>query len=81
MIDDVDVGDNLRPAIQDTLVYVNDGQFSAAMEFLCPVKGTNMQQICVQIGSGEITPEEGVEALHEDNIKSAQQLALPGWES
>lgn len=79
MVKDVDLGDNIRPAIQDTMKYVNEGKFSAAMEFQCPVKGTNMQQICVQIGSGEITSEEGVAALHEDNKKSAEQLDLEGW--
>ena len=79
MIKDIDLGDNIRPAIQDTMTYADDGRISAAMEFLCPVKGTNMQQICVQIGSGEITAEEGVKALHEDNKKSAEQLDLEGW--
>lgn len=78
MIKDIDLGDNIRPAIQDTMTYADDGRISAAMEFLCPVKGTNMQQICVQIGSGEITAEEGVKALHEDNKKSAEQLDLEG---
>ena len=79
MIKDVDLGNSIRPAIQDTMKYVNEGKFSAAMEFQCPVKGTNMEQICVQIGSGEITPEDGVAALHEDNKKSAEQLDLEGW--
>ena len=79
MIKDVNFQGNTRPAIQDTMNYVNEGKFSAAMEFLCPVKGTSMAQICVQIGSGEITPQEGIEALHEDNRKSAEQLGLDGW--
>ena len=79
MIKDVNLGNSIRPAIQDTMKYVNEGRFSAAMEFQCPVKGTNMEQICVQIGSGEITPEDGVAALHEDNKKSAEQLGLEGW--
>lgn len=79
MLKEVDLGDNVRPAIQDVMNYVENGKSAPAMEFLCPVKGTNMPQICVQIGSGEISTEEGVNALHEDNKKSAQQLGLKGW--
>lgn len=75
----VDVGDSVKPAIADAMEYVNQGKSSPAMEFVCPVKGTNMAQICVQIGSGEIDVEQGVAALHADNVKYAQQLGLEGW--
>lgn len=80
MLNGVDLGDDVRPAIQDVMNFVEEGKSAPAMEFLCPVKGTSMAQICVQIGSGEITPDEGVAALQEDNKKSAQQLGLEGWE-
>lgn len=75
----IDVGDSVKPAIADAMEYVNQGKSSPAMEFVCPVKGTNMAQICVQVGSGEISVTEGVEALHADNVKYAQQLGLDGW--
>ncbi|RZT00570.1 ABC transporter substrate-binding protein [Cuneatibacter caecimuris] len=79
MLKGVDLGNNVRPAIQEVMNYVEGRKSAPAMEFLCPVKGTNMAQICVQIGSGEISPEDGIKALHEDNKKSAQQLGLEGW--
>jgi len=55
------------------------GDTTPALEFLSPVKGPNLSQITVSVGTGQYSAEEGAEAYDEDVKKQAEQLALPGW--
>lgn len=52
---------------------------ASVMEYKCPIKGPNMPTICQQVAVGQITPEEAVKAIEEDNALAAKQLGLPGW--
>jgi raffinose/stachyose/melibiose transport system substrate-binding protein len=67
------------PAVLDAMKYINKGQASPAMEFVCPVKGPNTAQICVEAGSGIKSPKEAAAAIDKDNEQYAKQLKLPGW--
>lgn len=50
-----------------------------AMEYFCPIKGSNQATICSQVASGSITPEEGIKQIEEDNKITAKQLGLKDW--
>lgn len=67
------------PAVRDLLPYIESGKVVPALEFLTPVKGPNLPQICVEIGSGMITPKKGAEMYDKDVEKQAKQLGLKGW--
>jgi raffinose/stachyose/melibiose transport system substrate-binding protein len=65
---------------KDTQTYLEAGKASPALEFKSPIKGPALEQICIQVGTGQASAEEGA-ALYDDDVKKqAQQLGLPGWE-
>lgn len=71
--------DDVAPFVSDLNSYIESGHASPALEFLSPVKGPNLEQICVAVGTGQMTAVEGAQAYDEDVVKQAQQLGLPGW--
>ncbi len=70
---------DVLPFVNDLNAYIDAGNSYPALEFLSPVKGPNLQQICVSVGTGQMTPEEAAAAYDLDVTKQAQQLGLPGW--
>ena len=50
-----------------------------ALEFLSPIKGPNLEQITVEVGSGIKSAKEGAEMYDKDVEKQAKQLDLDGW--
>ena len=72
--------DSVLPAVKDVAAYIEAGKSAPALEFLSPVKGPTLEQLCVAVGTGQMTPEEAAAAYDEDVKKQAQQLGLPGWE-
>ena len=67
------------PAILEAIPYFESGHSAPAMEFIAPVKGPALEQICIEIGSGMRSAAEGAALYDEDCRKQAQQLRLPGW--
>jgi raffinose/stachyose/melibiose transport system substrate-binding protein len=65
---------------KDTQSYLDAGKASPALEFKSPIKGPALEQICIQVGTGQVSGEEGAALYDEDVKKQAQQLGLPGWE-
>jgi raffinose/stachyose/melibiose transport system substrate-binding protein len=65
---------------KDTQAYFDSGKASPALEFLSPIKGPALEQICVQVGTGQVDAKKGAELYDQDVKKQAQQLGLPGWE-
>ena len=72
--------DDVLPAVKDIAAYIDSGNSTPALEFLSPIKGPNLEQICVAVGTGQMTPEEAAANYDEDVKKQAQQLGLPGWD-
>jgi raffinose/stachyose/melibiose transport system substrate-binding protein len=70
---------DVLPFVKDLNGYISSGNAYPALEFLSPVKGPNLQQICVAVGTGQMTPEAAAAAYDLDVGKQAQQLGLPGW--
>ena len=48
---------------KDTQAYFESGKASPALEFLSPIKGPALEQICVQVGTGQVRRQEGRRAL------------------
>jgi raffinose/stachyose/melibiose transport system substrate-binding protein len=65
---------------KDTQSYIESGKASPALEFKSPIKGPALEQICIQVGTGQASAEEGAALYDEDVKKQAQQLGLPGWD-
>lgn len=56
-----------------------DGRTAPALEFLSPIKGPNLENLTVEVGSGIRPAAEAAELYDEDVRKQAQQLGLEGW--
>ena len=65
---------------KDTKAYFDSGKASPALEFKSPIKGPNLEQICIQVGTGQVSGAKGAALYDEDVKKQAQQLGLPGWD-
>jgi raffinose/stachyose/melibiose transport system substrate-binding protein len=71
---------DLPLVVQDLTRYIQTpGASSPALEFLSPIKGPNLENITVEVGSGIRSAKAGATAYDEDVKKQAQQLGLPGW--
>jgi raffinose/stachyose/melibiose transport system substrate-binding protein len=65
--------------VKDMQTYLDAGRSSLALEFLSPVKGPSLEQICVEVGSGIRKAGPGASLYDQDVKKQAQQLGLSGW--
>ncbi|HEY0736686.1 MAG TPA: extracellular solute-binding protein [Herpetosiphonaceae bacterium] len=79
LIKETKLPDDALPAVKDLAAYIDAGNATPALEFFSPVKGPNLEQICVAVGSGQMTPQEAAANYDEDVTKQAKQLGLPGW--
>ena len=79
LVKGVEMPSNLYPSIADGIQYVNSGNVHPAMEFESPIKPASQPQICVEVGSGQITPIEGVKKMDNEGEKFAKTSKLPGW--
>jgi raffinose/stachyose/melibiose transport system substrate-binding protein len=59
--------------------YFDAGKADVALEFESPVKGPNLEQICIEVASGNTSPAAAAVAYDADVQKQAIQLNLPGW--
>jgi raffinose/stachyose/melibiose transport system substrate-binding protein len=67
-------------AVKDQQAYFDkEGGTVPALEFLSPIKGPALEQICVEIGSGIRDAKSGAALYDEDAKKQAQQLGIEGW--
>ena len=72
--------EDVSQVAKDTQSYFESGKITPALEFLSPVKGPALEQIAIQVGTGQISAAEGAKAYDEDARKQALQLNLDGWE-
>lgn len=64
---------------KDTQAYFDSGKASPALEFKSPIKGPNLEQICIQVGTGQENAAKAAALYDQDVKKQALQLGLPGW--
>lgn len=72
--------DDVLPAVKDLAAYLDAGQSSPALEFVSPIKGPNLEQLCVAVATGQMSAEEAAANYDLDVERQAQQLGLPGWD-
>ncbi|MGQ0605008.1 MAG: ABC transporter substrate-binding protein [Anaerolineales bacterium] len=72
--------DSVLPAVKDVAAYIDTGKSAPALEFLSPIKGPSLEQICVAVGTGQTDAATAAADYDEDVKKQAQQLGLPGWD-
>jgi raffinose/stachyose/melibiose transport system substrate-binding protein len=72
--------DDVLPAVKDLAAYIDSGNSYPALEFLSPIKGPNLEQLCVAVGTGQMDAATAAENYDLDVERQAQQLGLPGWE-
>jgi len=70
---------NALVQVSEIQKYIDEGKSAAALEFLSPIKGPSLPQICVEVGIGMITAEQGAAEYDKDVKKQAQQLDIAGW--
>jgi raffinose/stachyose/melibiose transport system substrate-binding protein len=79
LINGATLPDDVLPFVNDLNGYIDSGNAYPALEFLSPVKGIALAQLCIAVGTGQMTAEEAAAAYDEDVKKQAEQLGLPGW--
>ncbi|RWX74694.1 extracellular solute-binding protein [Neorhizobium lilium] len=79
LIKGCDLPADVPPAVTDMLPYFKDGRTAPALEYLSPIKGPNLQQITVEVGSGMRLPADAAAMYDDDVRKQAQQLGIPNW--
>jgi raffinose/stachyose/melibiose transport system substrate-binding protein len=79
MIKGVTLPDDVLPGVKDIQAYIDAGKSGPALEFLSPIKGPSLEQICVAVGTGQMDAATGAADYDVDVEKQAQQLGLPGW--
>lgn len=71
--------DDVPRVVKDVQAYFDSGKTASALEYLSPVKGPNLENIAVEVGSGFRPAADGAASYDEDVKKQAKQLGLPGW--
>lgn len=72
--------DDAPQAVKDMLPYFQGQDTTApALEFISPIKGPNLQQITVEVGSGMRSAADAAALYDQDVEKQAKQMGLPNW--
>jgi raffinose/stachyose/melibiose transport system substrate-binding protein len=79
MNSDCKLPSDVTTVAKDTTAYFDAGKVSPALEFKSPIKGPSLEQICIQVGTGQVSGDKGAALYDADVKKQAQQLGLPGW--
>jgi raffinose/stachyose/melibiose transport system substrate-binding protein len=75
----ISLPDSVYAGVKDMIPYFDAGKTDVALEFESPVKGPNLEQICIEVFSGITSPLDAARAYDQDVTKQAIQLNLPGW--
>jgi raffinose/stachyose/melibiose transport system substrate-binding protein len=79
MIKGATLPNDVLPGVKDIQAYIEAGKSGPALEFLSPIKGPSLEQICIAVGTGQTDAATGAADYDVDVEKQAQQLGLPGW--
>ncbi|MEO2098268.1 MAG: ABC transporter substrate-binding protein [Brachybacterium sp.] len=80
MVTDVPLPDDVPTAIRELQTYFDtEGATTPALEFVSPVKGPNLENILIELGTGSIDAKTAAQRYDQDVEKQAQQLGLEGW--
>ncbi|WP_130860625.1 ABC transporter substrate-binding protein [Gracilibacillus phocaeensis] len=79
VLEGVELPEDAFPAVEQMQEYFDEGNIAPALEFVSPIKGPNLPQICTSVGSGTMGSQEAAEMYDDDVEKQAKQLDL-GWD-
>jgi len=79
MVEGCELPADVPQVTTDVAAYFDADKQSPALEFLSPVKGPNLEQLCVEVGSGITSAADAAKLYDQDVEKQAQQLGLEGW--
>ncbi len=79
VVDGCEMEGEVSQIVSDMLPFFESGKTAPAFEFLSSVKGPNLANFTVEVGSKISSAEKAAAAYDEDNVLLAQQLGLPGW--
>ncbi|WP_317618344.1 ABC transporter substrate-binding protein [Paenibacillus sp. PL91] len=79
VIKGIELPDDAYEGVKEMQKYFDEGRTAPALEFVSPVKGPNLENLTVAVGSGITSAQKGAEDYDKDILKQAQQLNLPGW--
>ncbi|MEZ5825339.1 MAG: extracellular solute-binding protein [Geminicoccaceae bacterium] len=79
-IADCATGAGLPPSLRGLMTYLDDpARHVAALEFLSPLKGPSLEQICTALGLGIIDAPEAARRYDRDIKRRARELGLEAW--
>ncbi len=76
VIEGVELPEDSYTAVKDLVPYFESDNVAPALEFVSPIKGPNLPQICTSVGSGQMTAAEAAKMYDDDVEKQAKQLGL-----
>lgn len=76
VIEGIELSDDSYEAVKDMVPYFEAGLVAPALEFVSPIKGPNLAQLCTSVGSGMMTAKEAAASYDSDVEKQAKQLGL-----
>ncbi|MFC5468494.1 ABC transporter substrate-binding protein [Cohnella suwonensis] len=79
VVKDAAIPDTVPQVVKDMLPYFDNGTTAPALEFVSPVKGPSLEQITVEVGSGQRKAKDAAALYDKDVEKQAKQLGLAGW--
>ncbi|MEU4454741.1 extracellular solute-binding protein [Nocardioides sp. NPDC023903] len=79
VVDGCEITGDVSRIVSDMLPFFEDDRVAPALEFLSPVKGPNLQNFTVELGSGSTDAKSAAAEYDKDNELQAQQLGLEGW--
>lgn len=79
MVGSCEMPDSVFDLVKDIDAYYTSGDTALALEYVSPVKGANLAQFAVEVGSSIRSAADAAALYDEDVRKQAEQLGLEGW--
>lgn len=80
MVQGAELPADVPEAVRDLQTYFDtEGMTTPALEFSSPIKGPNLENILIELGTGSIDAKTAAERYDQDVEKQGQQLGLEGW--
>ena len=76
MVEGCELPADVPSAVQDIQAYLDEEKSSPALEFLSPIKGPNLENLTVEVGSGIRSAQDAAALYDQDVRQQAQQLGL-----
>ena len=76
MVEGCELPPEVPSAVRDIQAYLDEGNASPALEFLSPIKGPNLENLTVEVGSGIRSAQDAAALYDQDVEQQAQQLGL-----